>query len=296
MTRPWRILASVETAEGTLELRRRGAGEVVITVAGRVLMNGAAHRSEAALAAAACRPLAHHPRPRVLLGGLGLGYTLRAALAILPRQAQVLVAEIEPAIVAWCRGPLADLTAGALDDPRVTIEIADVAAVIGRAADPAAPAGNPGGAGGAAVDDSASAAAAGSGSAEREAGGRRAAAWRGGFDAIVLDLYEGPRTPAQGADDPLYGRAALERCRAALAAGGCLAVWSEDPDAAFERRLTAAGFRWRRERPAGHGRHTIYIAHPPARPRADAAGRPAPGAQRPARPLPIERARRTEED
>jgi spermidine synthase len=124
---------------------------------------------------------------------------------------------------------LADLTAGALDDPRVRVEIGDAAAVIERAAREAATASGAAGA---------------------------------GFDAIVLDLYEGPRTPAHGADDPLYGRAALERCRAALAAGGVLAVWSEDPDAAFERRLLAAGFRWRKERPAGHGRHTIYIASP----------------------------------
>jgi spermidine synthase len=243
VTRPWQVLARAETSEGTLELRRRGAGEVVITAGGRVLMNGAAHRSEAALAAAACRQLAGSPRPRVLLGGLGLGFTLRAALAILPRHAAVLVAEIEPAIVAWCRGPLADLTAGALDDPRVRVEIGDVAAVISRAARPAA---------------------AGSGSAHGSARGNGGGGGDGDFDAIVLDLYEGPRTPVHGADDPLYGRAALERCRAALAAGGVLAVWSEDPDASFEKRLAAAGFRWRKERPAGHGRHTIYIANPAA--------------------------------
>jgi len=220
MTRRWQTLASAETPEGRLELRRRGESELVITIGGRVLMNGAAHRSEAALAELACRPVAGLPRPRVLIGGLGMGYTLRAALAVLPRRASVTVAEIEPVIVEWCRGPLAEAAGKAVDDPRVAIEIGDVAAAIARAA----------------------------------AGG-------GGFDAILLDLYEGPRTAAHGRDDPLYGRAALARVRAALNPRGVFAVWSEEPDAAFEARLSAAGFTWERRRPGGGGpRHTLYLA------------------------------------
>jgi spermidine synthase len=237
LTRPWQVLASAETPEGRLELRRRGAAEMVITVAGRVLMNGAAHRSEAALAELACGHIATRPHPRVLLGGLGMGFTLRAALDALPREARITVVEIEPAIVEWCRGPLAALAGSALADRRVGIEIADVAAVIARAAASPPRDGHPG-------------------------AGR-------GFDAILLDLYEGPRTPAQGRDDPLYGRAALARARAALSAGGVLAIWSEDPDAGFEGRLTAAGFAWERRRPAGGGpRHTIYLATAAARTRA----------------------------
>ena len=209
-------------------------------------MNGAAHRSEAALAELACREIAARPRPRVLVGGLGLGYTLRAALGALPRRASVQVIEIDALIVEWCRGPLADLTGRPLDDPRVTIEIADVGAVIERTAGTAA-------AGGAADP-------------------RRGT---GAYDAILLDLYEGPRTPAQGRDDPLYGRAALARARAALTPGGILAVWSEDPDGAFEGRLTAAGFSWERRRPAGHGgRHTLYLARNEPR-RHGAGGSPA---------------------
>jgi spermidine synthase len=232
LTRPWQTLASAETPEGRLELRRRGASELVITIGGRVLMNGAAHRTEAELAKRACRAIAGRPiaggpiagGPRVLIGGLGMGYTLRAALDALPRRASVTVAEIDPVIVEWCRGPLAELAGKALDDPRVAIEIGDVGGVIARAA------------------------------AAAMAGGR-------GFDAILLDLYEGPRTSAQGQDDPLYGRAALARVRAALEPGGVFAVWSEDPDAAFERRLTAAGFTWERRRPGGGGpRHTLYLA------------------------------------
>jgi spermidine synthase len=239
------VVASAESSEGRLELRRRGAAEMVITVGGRVLMSSAAHRSESALAELACRRIAARPRPRVLLGGLGMGYTLRAALDGLPPGARVTVVEIEPAIVEWCRGLLADLTDRALADPRVAVEIGDVAAAIGRSGAPAgkpAPiAGGPDG-----------------------AGGSRAGAH---FDAILLDLFEGPRTrtPGQGAGDPLYGRAALARARAALAAGGVLAVWSEEPDAGFEARLAAAGFAWERHRPGRGGpRHAIYLATAPA--------------------------------
>jgi spermidine synthase len=221
VTRRWQTLASAETSEGRLELRRRGESELVITIGGRVLMNGAAHRSEAALAELACRPIAGLPRPRVLIGGLGMGYTLRAALGVLPRRASITVAEIDPVIVEWCRGPLAAAAGWAMDDPRVAIEIGDVAAAIARAT----------------------------------------AVGGGGFDAILLDLYEGPRTAAHGRDDPLYGRAALARVRAALNPGGVFAVWSEEPDAAFEGRLDAAGFTWERRRPGRGGpRHTLYLA------------------------------------
>jgi hypothetical protein len=243
VTRPWQIVASAERAEGRLELRRRGAGEVAITLGGRVLMNGAAHRSEAALAELACGPIASRPHPRVLVGGLGLGYTLRAALNALPRRAAVHLVEIDPLIVEWCQGPLAELTGRPLADPRVRIEIADVAAVI-----------------------------------ERAAGGGGAV-----FDAILLDLYEGPRTLPphgagdllHGAGDPLYGAAALARSLAALSPGGILAVWSEDPDSGFERRLTAAGFAWERRRPAGQGvRHTVYLARHEAARHSRSFGRP----------------------
>ena len=224
MTRPWRLVDAAETAEGRLELRQRGERDFVITVGGRVLMNGSASRSEEALAQAACAGLsAPGGRPRVLLGGLGMGLTLRAALDALPRGARVVVSEIDPTIVAWCRGPLASLHGRALDDPRVDVRVADVAGVIARTA--------------------------------AEADRRPAAS----FDAIVLDLYEGPRGAAQAAD-PLYGAAALEQTRRALAPGGVLAVWSEEPDAAFERRLTRAGFRTDRRRPGGGPRHAIYLA------------------------------------
>jgi len=195
---PWKTLATVATAEGALELRRRGDGVFLIVIAGRVLMTSNDRRSEQALATLACQGLAA-PRPRVLIGGLGMGYTVRAALDVLPAAAELVVAELTPEIEAWCRGPLAPLTGGALDDPRVRVVIGDVARAI-------------------------------------------AGAPNGHYHAILLDLYEGPHAATQRTDDPFYGKAALAASRAALAAGGVLAVWSEDPDEAFARRLATAGF------------------------------------------------------
>lgn len=224
MTRPWQTLDAADTPEGRLELRRRGpegSDEFILTVGGRVLMSSLAHKTEVAAAEVACRRVAGRPRPRVLIGGLGMGYTLRAALDALPRHARVTVAEIDPTLVRWCRGPLAPLTGSAVDDPRVRVEVADVARVIAEGA------------------------------------GSNHEPW----DAIVLDLYEGPRAATQGTNDPFYGRRALAATRAALAPNGLFAVWSEDADAAFEKRLAAAGFRVDRLRPGKGGpRHVVYLA------------------------------------
>jgi spermidine synthase len=216
---PWKTLETVATAEGALELRQRGDGGFLIVIAGRVLMTSNDRRSEQALATLACRALAA-PRPRVLIGGLGMGYTVRAALDALPAAAEVVVAELTPEIEAWCRGPLAPLTGAALDDPRVRVVIGDVARTI-------------------------------------------AGAPRGHYHAILLDLYEGPHAATQRADDPFYGKAALAASRAALAAGGVLAVWSEDPDDAFAGRLQAAGFEVEARRLGKPRRHVVYLARRP---------------------------------
>src|SRR5580693_3055511 len=191
MTRAWEVLDAAESSEGRLELRRRGPAEMVITVGGRVLMNSAAHRTESALAELACRHLARgsggpgrrnrEAPARVFLGGLGMGFTLRAALDALDARAQVVVAEIDPVIVRWNRGPLAPLSGRACADPRVRIETADAAAMI------------------------------------------RAAALAGDrFDAIMLDLYEGPRAATQPREDPFYGPRALALTRDALSPDGRL--------------------------------------------------------------------------
>ncbi|MGH0028199.1 MAG: spermidine synthase, partial [Myxococcota bacterium] len=123
MARPWQTLDSVPTDHGPLELRRRGDDDFLIALGPRVLMTSAAHRSEQRLATLVCEPLAGRPRPRVLIGGLGLGYTLRAALDRLPADAEVVVAEIEAAVVRWCEGPCASASSRALADPRVSVRV-----------------------------------------------------------------------------------------------------------------------------------------------------------------------------
>jgi spermidine synthase len=135
MALPWKTLDRCTIPnEGVLELRQRGEGDFLITLDALVLMNSRAQRSEMALGTLGCRGLQSRPDPRVLIGGLGMGITLRAALDALPATAEVIVAELNPKILDWCRGPLAALTAGAASDPRVTVIIADVADLIRQAA------------------------------------------------------------------------------------------------------------------------------------------------------------------
>ncbi|MCE9572871.1 MAG: spermidine synthase [Deltaproteobacteria bacterium] len=225
MTRPWRVLETIATDEGPLELRQRGDDEFLIVIAGRVLMTSAARRSEEALATLALAELASGAAPRVLIGGLGMAYTLRAALDALPATAKVTVAELNPVVATWCRGPMAALTASAASDPRVTITIVDVARAIATA--------------------------------------------KASYDAILLDLYEGPNAATQRQDDPFYGATALARSKAALRPGGVLAVWSEDPDAGFARRFEKAGFAVTTHRSGKGGRsHVVYLGRVEAGPSA----------------------------
>ena len=131
MALPWQTLDQFITEdEGILELRQRGKGDYLITVGSQVLMNSKAQRSEIALGKLGCQGLMLHPKPRVLVGGLGMAITLRAVLDALPDTAQVTVAELNPKIHEWCLGPLSELTGGAANDPRVTTEIVDVAKLI----------------------------------------------------------------------------------------------------------------------------------------------------------------------
>jgi spermidine synthase len=221
MAKPWQTIERDDTADGLLELRQRNCSDFLITIDGRVLMNSHASRSEVLLSKLACNCMSRKKAPKVLMGGLGMGYTLKAALDNLPDNARVVVAELNPIVVKWCRGPLAALTGGTVNDPRVTVKIADVASVI------------------------------------------RNNAMKGGdnrFDAIILDLYEGPLEAAKERGDYLYGDTALEMSSSALMPGGVFAVWSEDPDLAFERRLVHAGFSFKRHRPGRGNRHVVYIA------------------------------------
>lgn len=225
MAQPWKILETVETADGVLELRQRGARDFLITLDNLVLMNSLANRSEIVLGQVGCAGLMDHPAPRVLVGGLGMGCTLRAVLDSLPPSATVTVAELNPVVVQWSRGPLAELTGAAADDPRVTIEIADVAKVVTRAAK--------------------------CGKTAR-------------FDAIVFDLYRGPHFRTDREGDPLYGRRAIERARDALVPGGLFAIWGENYDEGFAERLKVAGFDVRHEKPGRGGyRHVVFLARRP---------------------------------
>lgn len=218
MPRPWTVIERVPTDEGVLELRQRDDRDFLITVDGRVLMNSLAHRSELVLGELGCRAARTRRASQVLVGGLGMAYTLRGALDALLPDAVVTVVELNPIIERWCRGPLAYLSSQALDDPRVRVVIEDVAAHL-RAVAPQT------------------------------------------YDAIVLDLYEGPHSHTDLANDPFYGRKALATYRRALKAGGTLAVWSEQSDRGFAENLRKAGFKPELLRPGRGGlRHAVYLA------------------------------------
>lgn len=223
MARPWLTIDRSETPDGPLELRQRGEDDFLITLGGRVLMNSHASRSEEALAGLTCARLAHRSAPRIVVGGLGMGCTLRVALDVLPAEARVSVCELNSVVAGWCRGALARVNGAALDDPRVTLILGDVSAHIRELAD-------------------------------GEAASRA--------DAILLDLYEGPHAETDAERDPFYGAKALRATRRALAADGCFAIWSEGPDSGFERRLGQAGFAAVALHRPGRGgrRHAVYVA------------------------------------
>lgn len=219
MVRHWSLVERIETEEGPLELRRRDERDFMITIAGRVLMSSERTRSEVAVAELGCAPIRDRTRPRVLLGGLGLGYTLRATLDSLPKNAIVVQAELNPAVVEWCRGPLAVLTNDALSDPRVIVHVGDVTDLIRQAADEERP-----------------------------------------FDAIIVDLYEGPGHVPPGRPDPLFGARILEVTAHALSAGGVYAVWGEKKAPEFEARLKRLGFDVRLVQNHRGQRHPVYVA------------------------------------
>ena len=221
MALPWKIIESIPTPEGALELRQRGEKDFLIMIGTQVLMNSVANRSEIMLGELGCRHLKEREQPRVLVGGLGMGCTLRAVLDTLPPSAGVVVAELNPIVHAWCLGPLKSLTAGAAADPRVSVEICDVAERIRRSA---------------------------------------ASGGENHFDAIVLDLYRGPHAKTDQRNDPLYGSRAIQNMRAALKPGGALAVWGEQYDEGFDKRLQEAGFKVTTSRPGKGGlRHVVFL-------------------------------------
>lgn len=221
MAQPWQTIERITTEAGTLELRQRGERDFLITVGGRVLMNSMAHRSEVALGQLACGHLTGAAHPWVLVGGLGMGFTLKAVLDALPAAGRVVVAELNSVVLKWCQGPLAVLTDNVAADTRVDVDICDVAHLISR-------------------------------HAKRDTGEK--------FDAIILDLYTGPYVRSHRRDDPLYGSIAINTTRAALKPGGIFAVWGENYDAGFAKRLADAGFTTTLHRSGkGGSRHVVYL-------------------------------------
>ena len=216
------LILRIDTDEGVLELRQRGAKDFLITVDNLVLMNSLSNRSEIVLGQLGCKHLKHSVAPRVLIGGLGMGYTLKAVLDCLPDTAQVVVAELNPVVVDWCKGSLALLTDSAVSDSRVTVEISDVADLVRREA--------------------------------RDEQGAK-------FDAVVFDLYKGPHFRTDKVKDPLYGSRAIANVYRALKPGGLFTIWGENFDEGFNKRLRAAGFVTRSERPGRGGyRHVVFVA------------------------------------
>jgi len=219
--KPWLLIASARTRETELSLHRRG-DEWVIRADGRPLMSSRQHGSEEALARLALEQV-RHPK-QVLIGGLGLGFTARAALDLLPAAATLCIAELTPALIEWNRIHLGACAHHPLDDPRVRAVPCDVL--------------------------------------EQLEGHPRA------WDAILLDVDNGPAAMVHSSNQRLYGPAGIAACVSALRPGGALAVWSAGPDASYLKRLAAAGLDAiahvapaRGER--GGARQVVFVARRP---------------------------------
>ncbi|HKI03896.1 MAG TPA: hypothetical protein VKK31_18085 [Thermoanaerobaculia bacterium] len=218
--KPTETLAREKTPEGDELVLSRRDGVFHLSVGGEELMTSRLHGSEEALARLACAALKEKTKPRVLVGGLGFGYTLRAALDLLPKGAEVVVCEVFASLLDWNRGMLAGLAGRPLDDRRVQARQADVQTLLdGR---------------------------------ER-------------FDAILLDVDNGPRAFTLRSNAGLYSRDGLARLWQSLTVKGVLAVWSSSPDSEFMARLRKAGFEPWTERVSARGdarrrNHTIFLA------------------------------------
>lgn len=221
---PWVHLDSTKVpGGGEFRLMQRG-DEFWIMVGTNPLMTSRMSGSEEVLAEVTCTPLAARPAAKILIGGLGMGFTLRRAMSLLGVDAGIVVAELVPGIVAWARGPLAPVFRNCLDDPRVEIIESDVGKVI--------------------------------------------AAAKASYDAILLDVDNGPEGLSRPGNDRLYGASGLAAAKAALKPSGVLAVWSAHPDEAFTKRLKQAGFAVEEVKARAHGkrggsRHLIWLAKKP---------------------------------
>lgn len=219
---PWEKIdtAKIPGSDEELRLMRRGK-EFSIKLGSNELMNNRLSGSEAALATLAAKQIEKVAKPVVLIGGLGMGFTLRAALAVLGSKAKIIVAELVPSVVSWARGPMAEVFGDSIDDVRVSIRESDVGEII--------------------------------------------RAQRSVFDAILLDVDNGPEGLTRKSNDALYTASGLAAAKTALRPGGVLAVWSSGPNAAFTKRLRRAGFdvneiNVRATGRGGGARHVIWMA------------------------------------
>jgi spermidine synthase len=216
----WQTLAEAEAPDGQLlQLRKRGH-EFLIRAGGFDLMSSRDDASARSLATIGCAGLVGRVGARVLIGGLGMGYSLAAACQVLPADAEIEQVELVAAVVEWNRGPLAELAGRPLEDPRVRVHQADVAGLIEQA--------------------------------------------HARYDAILLDVDNGPDPLAHDHNARLYGRAGLRAAYRALRPGGVYAVWSYSDTGEFAARLRKAGFEARLERVANRGRdrgrtHAIWL-------------------------------------
>jgi spermidine synthase len=223
---PRELIGVAEVPGGPpLRLVRHG-GDFIIMLERNELMSSRMRGSEIALGTMTCARLGKLSAPRLLIGGYGMGFTLRAVLGAVDADAEIIVAELVPGIIEWARGPMAALAEGCLDDPRVTIRMGDVGAAIAEAA---------------------------------------AGPVNGRYDAILLDVDNGPDGLTRQENDGLYTARGLARARAALRPGGILAVWSAGTDPAFAKRLAQGGFAVDevrvRARENGKGpQHVIWFA------------------------------------
>jgi spermidine synthase len=220
--KPWQLLGEARAPDGTDLRLTRHSSEYVILANGQSLMSSRMHGSEEALATLGCRRARLLDEPSVLVGGLGMGFTLRAVLDLLPSNAHVVVAELMAAVVDWNRGPLGPLANHPLTDPRVQLEVQDVGATL--------------------------------------------RAHRGAFDAVLLDVDNGPTALTSSANTRLYDNEGVATARAALKPGGTFAVWSAQESRKFEQRLRYAGFavevaRVRGRLKGGGPRHVILLGH-----------------------------------
>lgn len=225
--KPWTLLATTPVPGGTAQLRLLKRGdEFTINLDRDVLMGSRMRGSEEALARLGCARAASLRAARVLIGGLGMGFTFRSALSVLAPDAEVVVAELVPAVVAWAHGPLAEIFGDSLADRRTSVQEADVSQLIHAAS--------------------------------------------AAYDAILLDVDNGPDALTHSGNGVLYSEAGLRASLRALRPGGVLGIWSASPDPAFTKRLRKAGFSTDERQVRAHGsrgiRHVIWLASRPGSP------------------------------